>query len=141
MNQEILEQTLRTIQRERSAMLFDASFAWIDRLIAMMGEARLLERLDAAIADTWPWEVVADLVGILVWRTHDQGVALFQSAEGWLREGTNLRRIQIVLAQHRYPFFHDPAEMERVLSDIAQRFPEVAARCEDLITSRRRLKD
>jgi len=141
MNQELLTQTLRTVQREREAMLFDVSFAWVQRLITEEGEEQLTERLDAAIPHTWPWEVVADLVGILVGMTRDNGAAIFRSAEGWLREGTNLRRIQIVLAQHRYPFFHDPAAMERILSGIAQRFPAVADRCADLITSRKRVKD
>lgn len=58
-----------------------------------------------------------------------------RTIEGWLREGTNLRRIQIASHLNRSPFF-DPAEMERVLSDIAQRFPEVADRCTELIAER-----
>ncbi|XSG76859.1 hypothetical protein ACP8Y2_07590 [Herpetosiphon llansteffanensis] len=140
MNQEILEQTLRIIQIDREDDDFDISFEWVQRLLDDAGEQSLAERLDSAIGDTWPWEIVADLLGILVWMTSDNGNALFRSAEEWLREGISLRRIQIALEMEFYPFFHDPNEMERVLLGLAQRFPEVATRCEDLITSRKRIK-
>ncbi|MFD3165350.1 hypothetical protein [Herpetosiphon sp. NSE202] len=77
MNQEILEQTLQAIQDQRIHGGFDTSHEWVDRLVADAGEERLAERLDAAIADTWPWEVVADLFGMLIWQTSDNGGALF----------------------------------------------------------------
>ncbi|ABX04698.1 conserved hypothetical protein [Herpetosiphon aurantiacus DSM 785] len=140
MNQDILAQTLLVIQAERIHGGFNTSSAWVDRLVADAGEEQLAERLDAAIGDTWPWEVVADLFGLLTWQTSDNGADLSDTTDDWLREGTNLRRIQIALHGEAYPF-HDRAEMVQVLEGIAQRFPEVADRCEELITSRNRMKD
>ncbi|MFD3165349.1 hypothetical protein [Herpetosiphon sp. NSE202] len=59
----------------------------------------------------------------------------FDTTDDWLREGTNLRRIQIALHGEAYPF-RDANEMFRVLEGIAQRFPEVADTCQRWITSR-----
>ncbi|MBM7846254.1 hypothetical protein [Herpetosiphon giganteus] len=140
MNQELLEQTLQMIQEHRVHDGFDPSFDWVDRLIDDAGEERLAERLDAAIADTWPWEVVAHLFAILLYQTSDNGTALFATINDWLREGMPLRRIQIALHLDVYPF-RDRDEMVQVLEGIAQRFPEVATRCTDLIASRTRLKE
>ncbi|GAA5531023.1 hypothetical protein [Herpetosiphon gulosus] len=140
MNQDILAQTLRAIQGERVHGGFDTSHDWVDRLVADAGEEQLAERLDAVIPLTWPWEVVADLFAILIWQTSDNGAALSDTTDDWLRAGTNLRRIQIALHLDVYPF-HDRAEMVQVLEGIAQRFPEVADRCTDLITSRKCSKE
>ncbi|MFD3166892.1 hypothetical protein [Herpetosiphon sp. NSE202] len=137
MNQEILEQTLRTIQAEHPDGDKGLIVMWVSRLIEDAGEERLAERLDEAISHTWPWKVVAVLYEILSWWTSDEGSALLRTTESWLREGTNLRRIQIALAQDTYPFI-EAAEMYQVLEMVAQRFPEVADQCAYLINSRKR---
>lgn len=113
---------------------------WVGELIDDAGEDRLAERLDAAIPPTWPWEVVAELYEILSLWTSDEGSALLRTTEGWLREGTNLRRIQVALSLSAYPF-RDRDEMVQVLSGIAQRFPEVADHCDYLIQSRKRIQE
>jgi hypothetical protein len=133
----ILKETLATIEAERGTR-FDRSFGWVDRLLAEFGEADLAERLYAVIPSECPWEVIADLFGILVWSTSDNGAALSRAAEGWLRAGEDLRRIRVALHLDSYPFL-DRSEMEQVLKDVASKHPEVAARCDELIGSRRRL--
>lgn len=135
MNQEILEQTLRTIELELNDPSFSESFYWVNRLLDAAGEEQLAERLDQTISETWSWTVVGNLFGILSWSMSDNGAALLRTTEGWLREGSNLRRIQIALLQDTFPF-RDPNEMFRVLEDIAQRFPEVADTCQQWITWR-----
>jgi hypothetical protein len=140
MNQTILENCLRAIQDDRLQGGYDRSLTGVSRLLDAEGQEQLAERLDAAIPQTWPWDDVATLFTILLWWTDYNGAAVMRTIEGWLREGMNVRRIQIALHLNRYPF-HDPDEMERVLSGIAQRFPEVADRCAELMTERTRLKE
>ncbi|MBM7844857.1 hypothetical protein [Herpetosiphon giganteus] len=135
MNQEILAQTLQAIQKEYPNGDIGEIGMWLGRLLEDAGEEQLAERLDAAIDDTWPWEIVGVLFEALSWWTSDEGSALLRTTEGWLREGTNLRRIQIALAQDTFPF-RDANEMFRVLEGIAQRFPEVADTCQRWITWR-----
>lgn len=135
----LLAETLATIEAERGGR-FDRSFALAARLLAEFGEADLAERLCAAIPSEWPWEVVADLFGILQWSTSDNGAAISRAAERWLRGGEDLRRIRVALHLDAYPFL-DRLEMERVLREVAARHPEVAARCDELIEARRKLPE
>lgn len=134
MSDAILSETLAAIAAERPER-FDRSFGLADRLLAELGEADLAERLLEAISEECPWEVVADLLGILCWQTTDNGAELMRSAEEWLRAGDDLRRVRIALHMEAYPFL-DRAEMERVLLRVAFRLPAVAARCAELIAGR-----
>jgi len=132
----ILTKPLATIASERGGR-FDRSFDLVDRLLAEFGEADMAERLYAAIPSECPWEVVSDLFGILLWSTSDNGAALSRVTEGWLRVGEDLRRVRVALHLDSYPF-GDRSEMEQVLRQVAAKQPDVAARCEELIESRRR---
>jgi hypothetical protein len=135
----IVLETLAAIEAERGGP-FDRSFALAHCLLAEFGEADLAERLYAAIPADCPWEIVADLFGILQWSTQDNGAALSRAMEGWLQAGQDLRKIRIALFQDSYPFL-DCQEMERVLRDVTAQYPEVAGRCGELIESRRRLPE
>jgi hypothetical protein len=133
----ILVETLAAIGSERGEK-FDRSFALVDRLLAELGEIDLAERLYAAIPIECPWEVIADLFGILLWSTSDNGAALSRATEGWLQAGEDLRRMRVALHLDSYPFL-DRSEMEQVLREVATRHPEVAARCNELVEARRKL--
>lgn len=133
----MLTQTLAAVASGRGHR-FDRSFALVDRLVAEFGEFDLAERLYAAIPGDCPWEVVADLYGIMQWSTSDNGAALSRVAERWLRDGCDLRRVRVALHLDTYPFL-DRGEMERVLGDIAVRYPVLATRCRELMESRGRL--
>lgn len=135
----ILAETLAAIGSERGGR-FDRSFALVDRLLAEFGEVDLAERLYATIPIECPWEVVADLFGILEWSTSDNGAALIRATESWLRAGEDTRRIRVALHLDSYPFL-DRSEMEQVLRKVAAKHHEVAARCNELIESRRRLPE
>ncbi|WP_165228194.1 hypothetical protein [Aquisphaera insulae] len=132
----LLDETLAAIASERGGG-FNRSFSLASDLLAEYGEPRLAERLITDIPPTVPWEVVADLLGILSWTTSDNGSASFRTAERWLREATDLRRILIALNLDVYPFL-DSKEMERVLLRVADRHPEASGRCRELIAARRR---
>jgi hypothetical protein len=66
----------------------------------------------------------------------DNGSAMTRTAERWLVEGTDLRKIQIALNLEVYPFA-DEHEMYRVLSDVAVSLPQMAGRCQLLISARK----
>lgn len=133
----ILVETLATITQEREKG-FDRSFQLVDPIVRVYGENSLAERLYAEIATDVSWEVVADLFGILIWSTSDNGAALTRQTEEWLRRGDDLRAIRIALHLDVYPFL-DRAEMERVLGQVAARHPAVAECCREMIASRRAL--
>ncbi len=135
----ILAETLAAIAAERGAH-FDRSFILVDRLLAEFGEGDLAERLYAAIPIECPWEVIADLFGILEWSTSDNGTSLSRATEDWLRAAEDPRRMRVALNLDSYPFL-DRSEMERILSRVAAIYPDVAARCDELIEARRRSRE
>jgi hypothetical protein len=139
MSSTLLETTLSTIAAER-IVGFDQSFGLVNQLIEEYGESNLAERLYADIPTTYPWEVIADLFCILVWSTSDGGAALTKTTESWLLAGKEINKIQIALHLEAYPF-SDREQMEKVLSGISRLYPEVAPRCEELIASRKELKE
>lgn len=136
---KLLEETLSAIQTERRGE-FDRSFDLVDDLLAEYGENNLAERLYQEISPKWHWEVIADLFAILIWSTSDNGCyALTTVTDQWLQEGDDIRKIQIALHLDIFPFLY-PDQMSNVLTNIAERYPEVAAQCEELIGSRNKIR-
>jgi hypothetical protein len=136
----VLQQTLAAVQAERPSS-FDKSFKLLDRLLLEYGETDLAERLYQEIPLDCPWEVAASLFAILVWSMSDPGAtALIDTANQWLLQGNDLRKIRIALNLDLYPF-RERTTMNEVLSRIAARYPEVAPRCSELITGRQRERE
>ena len=135
-NVSLVTKTLDTLAVERNN--FDRSFGLVDEVIREFGEADLANRLYEAIPRGRPWQDIADMFGILIWSTSDNGHALTSTTEQWLRDTTDVRQVQIALHLDVFPFM-DRATMEQVLSKVAATFPEVAQRCRELTESRRRL--
>ena len=135
MSDELLTDILDTIAAERDDS--DRTFQLVDELLARYGQTDLAHRLYDAIAPSRPWQQVADLFGILIWSTNDNGFSLMREMEHWLESADDVRKIQIALHLDVYPFT-DRAEMERVLAEVARRHPEVAGECQRLVESRRR---
>src|SRR5262249_39984176 len=119
----LVMETLDTIAAERAN--FHRSFDLVHEIIEKFGESGLAERLYTLIPRHRPWEDVADLFGILIWSTSDNGDALIKTTEQWLREAVDLRQVQIALNLDIYPFL-ERRTMEQVLSDLGNKFPEVA---------------
>jgi hypothetical protein len=134
----LVTETLDAIATERGK--FDRSFDLVNDVIRRFGEAGLTERLYNAIPRERPWQDVADLFGILIWSTSDNGSALMEATEHWLRHAADARQVRIALHLDVYPFM-DRGTMEQVLGDVAAKFPEVAERCRELVESRRRLPE
>jgi hypothetical protein len=130
----MLKEVLEMIKLERKGS-FNKSFELVDKLIEKYGEENLTERLYQKIGLEWDWEIVADLFGILIWSTNDNGASIVETAEQWLLEGSDLRKINIALHLDAYPFAKKE-QMQEVLSHLSTLYPEIAEHCSYLISSR-----
>lgn len=133
----LLSRAIGAIERERLGG-FKESYGYVEQLIGEYGELGIADRLVNEIPASIAWEVVADMLAMLIWVTADNGSEIMRSAERWLREGSDLRKINIGLALDAYPFA-DAGEMARVLDGIARAHPDVAAKCQELIDGRRKI--
>ncbi|HCE7942323.1 hypothetical protein [Pseudomonas aeruginosa] len=131
-----LQQALDIITVERNAVEYAQAFAAVHDVVSVFGEHDLANRLFAELPRTVPEELVAELFNLLAWQTNDNGAAMAREVETWLREGQDVRKLTIAMGLDVYPF-PDAQEMYQVLSTLASSTPEVAARCQILITSRK----
>jgi hypothetical protein len=139
MSNALLDTTLSTILAERISG-FDHSFELVNQVVETYGESNLAEILYTQASPEYPWEVIADLFCLLIWSTSDNGKTLTETTQRWLLAGQDINKIKIALHLDIYPF-EELEQMEQVLSKIARLYPELAARCDELITSRKNLKD
>lgn len=129
-----IQLAIETVTQERHTK-FDESFAKVAALVPEYGPAELAEQLIDDIPKTVPWEVAADILGILIWSTDDNGSSIMRTAERWLTEAQDLRRIRLALNLDVYPF-ETKEEMQHVLTKVAQQFPQVDFECKALVNSR-----
>ena len=129
----LLQETLDTIQSEGGE--YNKSFDLVDQLLLRYGESDLANRLYSEIESLYPWETVADLFGILIWSTSDNGSALTKVTDNWITECNEERKVSIALHLDTYPF-HDAAEMNEKLEKVSVKFPALKNRCVELINSR-----
>lgn len=131
----LLSKTLNKIEEESGG--FNESFALVDELVKMYGENDLANRIYSEINESTPWSVVANLFGILIWSTRDNGYALTKETEEWLVSADNPRKILIALNTGIYPFM-EFEEMQFVLKRIINKYPSLEEQCNNLISSRRK---
>jgi hypothetical protein len=132
----VISAALDAICLERDDQRYSASFDTVAAVVSEFGEPDLANILFSEIPRTVPFELVAELFDLLAWQTNDNGASITRTIEVWLREGTDNRKLLIALHLEVYPFIED-AEMERVLSHLAETNVRVSARCKELIQSRR----
>ena len=133
---QVVERALNVIATESSEPEYTEAFSAARAVVLEFGEENLADRLFADIPDSISYMQVARLFDFLAWQTEDNGSAMTRAIERWLVEGTNLRKVQIALNLDVYPFL-DEREMDRVLSDVAVSLPEMADRCQQIISSRK----
>ncbi|RMQ86815.1 hypothetical protein ALP97_02386 [Pseudomonas salomonii] len=133
---QVVERALNVIAAESSEPEYTEAFNAAHAVVVEFGEENLADRLLADIPDSISFRQVARLFDFLAWQTDDNGSAMTRIVERWLVEGTDLRKIQIALNLEVYPFA-DEHEMYRVLSDVAVSLPQVAGRCQLLISARK----
>lgn len=131
-----LQEALDIITIERNAAKYTDAFDAVREVVNVFGELNLANRLFAEIPEKVPAELIAALFDLLAWQTDDNGAAMTREVENWLREGQDTRKLVIALGLQVYPF-PDAQEMYHVLSRLAVTIPEVAARCQQLIASRK----
>lgn len=135
----VLSSALEAIRAERGAK-FSRAFNEAQRVLVEFGEPDIANRLLRESTLAVPAEDLADLLGILIWSGSDNGSGIARDVEQWLRHGTDERRLWIALSLDHYPF-RDRSEMELVLARIAKNHPSLAARCGQLVESRRNLHE
>ncbi|TNB98437.1 hypothetical protein FHG55_05140 [Pseudomonas jessenii] len=133
---QVVERALNVIATESSEPEYTEAFSAARAVVLEFGEENLADRLFADIPNSISFMQVARLFDFLAWQTEDNGSAMTRAIERWLVEGTNLRKVQIALNLDVYPFL-DEHEMDRVLSDVAVSLPEMADRCQQIISSRK----
>ncbi|HHS7809721.1 hypothetical protein [Pseudomonas putida] len=133
---QVVERALNVIAAESSEPEYTEAFSAARAVVLEFGEENLADRLFADIPDSISFMQVARLFDFLAWQTEDNGSAMTRAIERWLVEGTNLRKVQIALNLDVYPFL-DERKMDRVLSDVAVSLPEMADRCQQIISSRK----
>ena len=84
--------------------------------------------------ETEPWKLGA-LFDHLLWSTPDNGHSVMRECERWLI-GSDYRKARYALAMTSVFPFRDPNEMVRVLLRVAQTWPDLRPRCEELIAKR-----
>lgn len=131
----VVKRALEVIASESLEPEYTDALKCARSVVVEFGEQNLADRLFANIPDSVSFLLVAKLFNFLAWQTDDNGSAMTRAVERWLVEGTNLRKIQIALNLDVYPFL-DGREMYRVLSEVTVSHPQVAYRCQLLISSR-----
>jgi hypothetical protein len=134
---KIISAALDAICLERDNKKYSASFDAAAAIVAEFGEVNLANILFSEIPRTVPFELVSELLDLLIWQTNDNGADIAKTIETWLREGTDNRKLLIALNIHDIYPFADSEEMERILTHLARTNGCVSSRCKELIWWRR----
>lgn len=109
----VLTKCIESICSERDGE-WDTTFDIVNQLVKDYGEEKLADRVVEEVPRTIPFEVVADLLSILLWSTSDNGRSIADSANLWLREQTDTRKVLIALNLEVIPFASE-ADAKQVL--------------------------
>jgi hypothetical protein len=107
---------------------WDTVFDSVHQLVEEYGESGLADRVINEVPRIVPFEVVADLLNILIWSTSDNGSAITTSANSWLRDQTDNRKILIALNLGVIPFSSE-YETKDVLIPLMQSNSHVSSHC------------
>ncbi|GAB7530160.1 hypothetical protein PS3A_25710 [Pseudomonas sp. 3A(2025)] len=133
----IVEHALALLESESAQAQYDYAFDAVADIVTEFGEADLAERLIQEIPSSTGFQQIARLFDFLAWQTEDNGASIVRTAEQWLVEGSDIRKLMVALSLEVYPF-PDAHEMSRVLSYLAIIHPQLSDRCEDLMASRKK---
>ena len=125
---------LQTITEE--APNFDTSFACAERCLKLLGESDdIADRLFDLAPPEFPWQSLADVLGMWMWMTSDNGAAILHTTERWLEEATDERKCLIALNLDAYPF-QNADQMRDVLLRVSLLSLELREQCLVLMASR-----
>jgi hypothetical protein len=132
--------TLSQVYHELAALpengpFSDAAFRLVGAVILEMGEEGIADRVVDATPNAVPWSQIANVLGIMIWSTSDNGAGIMRAAESWLLDAKDERRAFIALHLDVYPF-KEPTEMKAVLERLSLIHPCLSDACETMISSR-----
>lgn len=134
---DVLKRTLEAIEKEMDYDDFsDKTSELVNELISIYGRRDLVRRLFEDIGEEVDWKIVVGLISFLTWETPDVVNQLCTTTDKWLEECNDIRKVKIGLNKVYYPFT-TKGKMTKVLTKVAQTYPEVAEQCKQLIDSRR----
>jgi hypothetical protein len=111
---------------------WDTVFDSVLQLVEEYGESGLADRVISEVPRIVPFEVVVDLLNILIWSTSDNGSAIAKSANSWLRDQTDNRKILIALNLEVIPFSSE-YETKDVLIPLMQSNSRVSSDCSRML--------
>lgn len=115
---------------------FDTSFACAEGCLSLFGESDdMADWLLDLSPPEFPWQSLADVLGMWMWMTSDNGTAILQAAERWLEEATDERKCLIALNLDAYPF-QNADQMREVFLRVSGLSLELREQCLALIASR-----
>ncbi|HNG93840.1 MAG TPA: hypothetical protein PLB32_13655 [Acidobacteriota bacterium] len=115
---------------------FDKSFAWAEKCLKLLGESDdIADRLLDLVPPEFPWQSLAELLGMWMWMTSDNGAAILHTTERWLEEATDERKCLIALNLDAYPF-QNADQMRDVLLRVSLLSLELREQCLVLMASR-----
>jgi hypothetical protein len=134
--QMLVRATLAEVQRLRGE-----NFAGADDLVLQLLQSysfgdSLADLLWADLPEDAPVQDVADLLSLWSWRTDDNGSGIRRAAERWIEEGQSQKQVAVALNLDAYPFVDDGVRIAN-LQKTAEKFPELAQRCHEIITESR----
>ena len=77
-------------------------------------------------------ETLADIFGRLVWAMDDNGKEICETMCRWIASG-DLERARVALAMDEVFLYRSRAEMVSAFDNVSFRFPELRARCDEVI--------
>jgi hypothetical protein len=83
-------------------------------------------------ANNLPTDALADIFGRLVWAMEDNGREICETMCRWIASG-DLERARVALAMDEVFLYRSRVEMVAAFDDVCSRFPELRARCDEII--------
>jgi hypothetical protein len=117
----------------------DLRFEMVDELIRLFGESGLAEKLYEATPAHRPWRDLANVFGILIWSTSDNGHQLMHTMSRWLNDMSDERQVLIALEVGFVDM--EKEEMITLFGKIVDQYPSAAAPCRRILEWREQTRE
>ncbi|MBP0454251.1 hypothetical protein J5Y04_32660 [Kitasatospora sp. RG8] len=125
------------LPEDESANLPDEVFDAVNDLIEAYGADDIAEIVARAVhAGQATVGQATTLLNVAAWSGTDNGASMKLTLDDWVRRADDTVRLSMAL-HHEVYLLPTAAEMTAVLTDVAARFPEHRAICQDRIAGRR----
>lgn len=132
----IIEDTLAEVQALRTQNFRGSDELIIRLLRSYPDDEALADHLWADLPANAAVHDIADLLSLWSWRAEDNGARILRTAERWIEEGRDSKKIEVALNLDAFPFLDDEVRVVRLVK-IAAKFPQLAPRCQRIIDQSR----